>query len=535
MKNSNILKSASTVGFLTTISRILGYVRDAALAMVLGAGSSMDAFTIAFRIANLFRRFLGEGAMTAAFVPVFAEYREKHSQEELWKFVSKFFYTLAVILTGVVVLQIAFAPQLVGLMSPGFVKVPGKWELTIFLNRIMAPYVLFIGLAAVLMAVLNSMGSFAVSAANPIYFNVLVIFSAFSFSKLFDEPAVGISVGVLFGGVLQLLSQVPAAWKRGMRFIPSISFTHPAIKKISLLMVPGIIGIGIYQINLLVDSIMGSFLPEGSVSAIYYATRVVELVQGIFIVSFATVILTEMSRHAAQNNHEDMKETLTFSLRMVTFVSLPATIGLVVLAHPITQVLFEHGRFESGDTERAAFALLFYAIGIMFVAGARIVVQAFYAVQDTKTPVRCAFFSLIANIIGNAILMQPLKQGGIALSTSIAAAINFFQLLSIYQKRFGPVDWTSFRDSFARIVAASLSMAFACVLFLNVFRFSDHTRFLSRALALFGTIGMSLLVYFAVSLILKSKELAALKDSLSKGPKTMEEVAAASVEEADVE
>ncbi|MBI4388037.1 MAG: murein biosynthesis integral membrane protein MurJ [Candidatus Omnitrophica bacterium] len=509
MTHKGILKSAGTIGGLTTISRICGYFRDASLAIVLGAGGSMDAFTIAFRLANLFRRLLGEGAMMAAFVPVFAEYRANHSSEELWKFVSKFFYTLALVLVGVVTLQMVFSPTIVSIMSPGFMKVAGKWELTVFLNRLMAPYLFFVGLAAVLMAVLNSMKSYAVSAANPIFFNLMVIFSAFTLAKAFDDPAVGIAIGVLFGGVLQMLVQVPAAWQKGMRFVPSISFRHPAIQRISTLMIPGMVGIGIYQINLLVDSIMGSLLPEGSVSAIYYSNRVVELVQGIFIVSFATVILTEMSRHAAQKNEREMKETLSFSLRMVSFVTIPASLGLAILAQPITQVLFQHGNFNATDTERTAFALVFYAIGIFFVAGARIVVQAFYAIQDTKTPVRCAFVSLVVNLIGNWLLMHPLKQGGIALATSLAAAVNFFQLLSIYQKRFGLIDWEMYKDSFVRILTQSIAMAFSCTIFLKLFHFEKQEHLLGQALALFGTIGISLLVYLAFAMILKSKELAA--------------------------
>ena len=492
------------------VSRIFGYLRDASLAMILGAGNSMDAFTIAFRIANLFRRLLGEGAMTAAFVPVFAEYRENHSKEELWKFVCKFFYTLALILAGIVVLQVVFAPTIVSMMSPGFVKTPGKWELTVFLNRLMAPYIFFIGLAAVLMAVLNSMNSYAVSAANPIFFNIMVIFSAFTISKLFDDPAVGISIGVLFGGFLQMFVQIPSAWKKGMHFIPSVSFSHPAIRRISLLMAPGIVGIGIYQINLLVDSVMSSLLPEGSVSAIYYSNRVVELVQGIFIVSFATVILTEMSGHAAKKNYEKLRETLTFSLRMVSFITIPASVGLMMLAHPITQVLFQRGQFNAADTDRAAFALFFYAIGLVFVAGARIVVQGFYALQDTVTPVRAAFVSLIVNIIGNWVLMHPLKQGGIALATSLAAAVNFFQLLLVYQKKFGSLDWDALKDSLMRIAIQTAGMMITCTVFLRLFRFDEQKHLPGQALALFGTIGLSLLVYFGVALVLKSKEISAL-------------------------
>ncbi len=513
METRRFLKSTGTIGILTTVSRVFGYARDAVLAYVLGAGSSMDAFTIAYRLANLFRRLLAEGAMTAAFVPVFSEFREQHTEKDLWDFTSKFFYTLALVLCGIVALQIVFAPALVSVMAPGFIKDPQKWDLTVFLNRLMAPYLFFIGLAAVLMGVLNSMRSYAVSAANPIFFNLMVIFSAFTVSKCFDEPAIGISLGVLFGGFLQMFVQVPAVWKKGMRFIPSVSFNHPAIRKISLLMTPGMIGIGIYQINLLVDSIMSSFLPEGSVSSIYYSTRVVELVQGIFVVSFATVMLTEMSSLAAKKDHAQIKESLSFSLRMVAFVAIPASAGLIMLARPITQVLFEHGKFAAFDTERTAFALIFYAVGLFFVAGARIVVQAFYAVQDTATPVKCAFVSLVVNIAGNLILMHPLKQGGIALATSIAAAVNLLQLLLIYQKRCGALDWGPLKESLVRIGIQTFAMTIGSALFLNLLRFHEQKNGLLQAASLFGTIILALLVYLAVALLLKSRELGHLASS----------------------
>jgi len=506
-----LLKSAGKVGFLTGISRVLGYVRDAALAAVLGAGLGMDAFAIAFRIANLFRRLLGEGAMTASFVPVFTHFREEHSKEEVWEFACKFFYTLALILAALVVLQIIFAPFIVHVMSPGFAQIEGKWELTIFLNRLMAPYLFFVGLSAVLMAILNSLRSYAVSAANPIFFNLAVILSAFSISKLFHEPAIGIAIGVLFGGFLQMAVQIPQVRSKGMMFKPSISFSHPEIQKIGLLMGPGIIGIGIYQVNLLVDSIIGSLLPEGSVSALYYSNRVVELVQGIFIVSFATVILTEMSKHASQKNHEAMRDTLSFSLRMASFVAVPASFGLMVLAYPITQVLFQRGEFTAEDTARSAFALAFYAVGICSVAGARIMVQAFYAVRDTKTPVRSAFVCLFVNIAGNLLLMRPMQQGGIALATSLAAFVNFIQLLLVYEKRFGKLDWLSIRESLIKIASQTAALVLSCFFFLNLFHYSKDGYFLSNAFALFATIALSLLVYLGAAYLLNSNELAAFR------------------------
>jgi putative peptidoglycan lipid II flippase len=221
-----------------------------------------------------------------------------------------------------------------------------------------------------------------------------------------------------------------------------------------------------------------------------------------------------MSSQAAKKNQEEMKETLVFSLRMISFVTIPASVGLVVLAQPIVQVLFQHGRFMAADTERTAFALIFYAIGIFFIAGIRIMVPAFYAVQDTKTPVRCAFVSLIINIVGNLILMHPLKQGGIALATSIAAAVNFVQLLIYYQKRFGRLHWEELNDGLLRIGIQTVALGVACPVFLKLFRLNEQQHVTGQALVLFGTIGLSILIYLGIALLLKSKELGTLRNVL---------------------
>lgn len=521
-QRTNMLRSAGTIGGLTTVSRILGYLRDAALAMVLGAGFGMDAFTIGYRVANLFRRFLAEGAMTTAFVPVFSEFREKHSEKELWNFARTFFYTLGLWLTVIVALEIIFAPFITNLLAPGFREVAGKWELTIYLSRIMAPYLLFVGLASVLMAVLNSLKSYAVSAANPIFFNLAIIFAAFVLTHFFEEPTVAIAIGILIGGFFQMAVQIPSVIGKGMPFVPRVSLHHPAIRKIMKLMAPGVFGVGIYQINLVVDSVIGSFLPQGSVSFLYYANRVVELVQGIFIISFATVILTEMSAHAAARRHAEMRETLLFSLKMVSFVTVPASAALMVLARPITQVLFEHGEFSGWDTTQTAYALVFYAVGIFFVAGARIVVQAFYAVQDSKTPVIAAVVSLAVNIVCSIALVFPFKQGGIALATSIAAGVNFFQLLAAYRKRFGPLGLKQNLPSFGRVLLQTGVMIAACLIVLYAARYGQQTSLLGRAVVLFSSISVGLAVYGGSAAYFKSEELSYFFQSLTRRRKVSE-------------
>lgn len=509
-KELKILKSAGTVGLVTAFSRILGYFRDAALAWVLGASFGMDAFAVAYRLANLFRRLVAEGAMSAAFVPVFVQYRQERTQEELWEFARKFFYTLALVTSIIVLLEIIFAPLIVRLMAPGFFRVEGKWELTVLLTRLMAPYLIFVALTAFLMGILNSFGYFAVPALGPVFFNLVVILSAFLFAHWTTEPAVGISFGVLLGGVLQLISQLPLVVQKGMHFKIGFSFCHPTIRKVGLLLAPSVFGIGIVQINLLVDSLMASLLREGSVSQIYYADRVMELALGIFVISLTTVTLPQMAQSVAEKNIDELKRTMLFTLRAIAFIAIPATVGLFLLADPIVHVLFERGRFSSMDTERTAVALAYYALGLCFISAVKFLVSAFYALQDTKTPVKIAFVALVTNTILNWILMHPLKQGGIALATSLASILSFSLLLFTFQKRYGSLDWQKFRGSLVKISIASVSMGVLCLVMLRLFQFDVHQPFPWKVISLFGTIGIGILVYVGLALLLRMEELSFL-------------------------
>lgn len=501
-----ILKKAGSVGIMTAVSRVLGYFRDASLAWVLGAGLSMDAFAVAFRLANLFRRLVAEGAMSAAFVPVFVQFRTDHSKEELWQFARKFFYTLGLVTASIVVLEIALAPLIVRMMAPGFVHTAGKFELTVLLTRIMAPYLTFISLAAVLMGVLNSIGYFVIPALSPICYNLIIIAAALIFGRFSPEPVVGIAGAVLVGGFLQMFCQFPLAVKEGMNFKFGFSLRHEGIQKVGRLLLPSIFGIGIVQINLLVDSLMASLLREGSVSQLYYADRVMELVLGIFVISLTTVALPQMSKLAAEKKMDELKHTLLFSLRAVAFVAIPATVGLFFLADPITHVLFERGRFSALDTERTAIALAYYALGLFFISASKLLVSAFYALQDTKTPVKVAFCSLILNAILNWVLMHPLKQGGIALATSIAALFSVLQLIYLFQKKFGPFEWRAFWQTMTKILISSLAMGMACLVLLTLFQFNPGQALSWKLAALFGTIACGIVIYLALALILKAEE-----------------------------
>jgi len=498
------------------ISRVFGYVRDAALAGVLGAAFGMDAFTIAFRLANLFRRLVGEGSMTTAFIPVYTQYRKNHSDQESWQFVSTAFYTLGALLLCLVIATIFLSPLLVRVMAPGFYQIPGKFELTTFLNQLMAPFLLLIGLGSLLMGVLNAHGSFSISAFAPLMLNLSIIAATLGIAPHMSYPSVGVAYGVLLGGVLQFVVQLPAAIQKGMRLHFHFSLKHPAIQQMAKMLGPSLLGLGVVQLNLLVDSLIGSFLIEGSVSSLYYSSRVTELAIGVNAVAVATVILPALSEAAHDRNFPQMTKLLTFGLRQVAFIVIPAAIGLMVLAQPIITVLFEHGEFMPEDTIRTAGCLVLYASGLFFVGGLKVLAPASYALMDTKTPVKCAFIALLVNIVFNLILMKPLGVSGIALATAISAAVNFLLLYGLLRKQLQPINWKPFLSSMGRIVFSGMVMAGMAWGVMSLSRFDRLMSKWQQAGWLSVCVIVCALGYFLAMKVLRSPELNEWKNALAR-------------------
>ncbi|MBI4161585.1 MAG: murein biosynthesis integral membrane protein MurJ, partial [Acidobacteria bacterium] len=418
------LRSAGAMAGITLLSRITGYLRDLLQGYVLGAGPGSDAFVIAYRIPNLFRRLVGEGEMTAAFVPVFTRYLQGKDREEVWRFCGAAFYALSLVLVLIVLAGVIFAPLLVGLLASGFGADPGKWELTVALNRVMFPYLLCISLSALSMAILNSLGSFAYPALSPILLNLSIGAAALLLAPRMREPAFGFAVGVLAGGVLQFLYQVPVLARRGMDFTPRLEPGHPGVRMVGRLMLPGLFGAGVTQLNLVIDSQFASWLQPGSVSFLYYAVRVTELALGVFAVPVSTAVLPRLSAQAARGDAEAVRQTLAQAARLLGFITLPATVGLVLLRQEIVAVLFQRGRFGAADTVLTADALLYYSLGLVCYAGVKVFAPSFYAYQDTVTPVQVGVIVFLVHLGLNFLLIRPLRHGGLALSTSLSAALN---------------------------------------------------------------------------------------------------------------
>jgi len=507
-ENRSIAKAAGVVGASTFLSRILGFIRDVVVAKYFGAGVSADAFFVAFRIPNLLRRLLAEGALTVSFVPVFTEYLTKKSRRDALELANISFTVLSMILVFISILGIILSPLIVRIIAPGFIHAPEKLELTILLNRIMFPYIFFIGLTALCMGVLNSLRHFAAPALSPVLLNISMIITVLCFSWYFEQPVLSLAVGVIVGGVLQLIFQFPFLRSKGVLLRVNFNFSHPAVKRIGLLMLPAVFGVAAYQFNIFVSTIIASFLPEGSISYLYYADRLIEFPLGIFAVAVGTAVLPAMSRHAAMKNYEELKDSLSFALRLVLFLTIPAMVGLIVLRVPIISILFQRGEFDSQTTFLTANALLYYSLGLWAIAGGRIVVPTFYSLQDTKTPVKIAIITLFADVILSIILAFPLglRHGGIALAMSVSSAINIVLLLMFLRKRLGSIGARKILLSGLKVSISSAVMGIMVYLYCFRIPWDMVSGIKEKIFTLSGSIIIGAAVFFLCSYLLKSQE-----------------------------
>lgn len=462
-QNHAVARSAGTIGIATLVSRILGFIRDLVIARLFGIYIYAQAFVIAFRIPNLFRDLVAEGASNAAIVPVLSEYSHKRSREDFWDLANILLNLLLVVLSAITILGVIFSPWIVRLIAPGFIGSPDKLAATISLNRIIFPYILLIGLAAYAMAVLNSLKNFTVSAFAPCLLNISIIACAL----LWGEGTKGLASGVLIGGLLQLAIQIPVLYKKGFRPKFSLRFKHPGVTEVKRLMLPRLASSGIYQLNNFVDSIFGSLaavVGEGGVAVLYFAYRLIQFPIGIFSNAIAQAILPTFAVQALEDNRKELKDTLSWGLRAVFFVMLPMTGLFMVLAQPLIFTLFGGGRFDLNSGLLTSNALFFYSIGLCAYGGTKILQNCFFALKDTATPAKIAGITLLMNIVFNALLMFPLKIGGLALATSLSGIITFFILFFILSSRLEGLSERELLKSFLRIFAAALCMSATCFL-----------------------------------------------------------------------
>lgn len=505
-ENAKVAKAAGVVGISTMLSRIFGFIRDMVVARYFGAGMVTDAFFVAFRIPNLLRRLLAEGSLTVSFVPVFTEYLKVKSREEALELANVAFTVLSIILVAVSIIGVLLSPYIVALMAPGFMKTPDKFALTVLLTKIMFPYIFFISLVALCMGILNSLRHFAAPALSPVVLNISMIGAALFLRGFFSEPILALAIGVMIGGLLQLGMQIPALLSKGVRLRPDFQLRHPGVRRIGVLMIPAAFGAAVYQINIFISTLIASFLPGGSVSFLYYADRVVELPLGVFAIAIGTASLPSLSDQVSRGRFDEMRDTLSFSLRLILFIAIPASIALIALREPIISVLFQRGAFDNSSTVLTAQALLYYSLGLWAFSAIRVVISGFYSLQDTKTPVQVGIAALIINTLFSVALMFPLKHGGLALATSIATSFNVVTLYVILKKRIGGFLKNDFLDSAARIFVASLAMWVSFFLVELAFPWSNDASLYYKAVLLGATIVIGLGVFLVSSILLKSRE-----------------------------
>jgi putative peptidoglycan lipid II flippase len=457
-----VVRALGGIAGATLVSRVLGFVRDMVVARAFGAGPVTDAFFVAFRIPNILRRVLAEGALSTAMIPVFTDYVSTRERPDLVRMLRAVLGLALVALTVTTALGILAAPWVVRVIAPGFTSDPAQAELAVRLTRIMFPYLILVGLAAMATGVLNSHDRFFAGAIGSAVLNVGMIAAVLLLAGYVEPPIVSLAIGVLVGGLGQLLVQLPDLSACGLLLAPSAELRHPAVGRITRLLLPAVFGLAAVQVMVFVNTLLASLLPLGSISYLYYADRVMEFPLGVFGIALASASLPVMSRQAATGDHRALAGTLNFAMRLALYVSLPATVGLVMLRTPIVRVLFERGRFGPAETAATAEALAWYAAGLAAFAGSRIAAQTFYALGEAATAVRWGIVSIAANVVAALALMGPFGFAGLAGASSSCAGVNLIALLVVARARLGRLGGRALLSSACRTVLASLPVAGAC-------------------------------------------------------------------------
>jgi putative peptidoglycan lipid II flippase len=457
----NVARHAGVVVSATFASRILGYIRDMLIAWSFGAGLYTDAFIVAFRIPNLFRRLVGEGALGMAFIPVFQDHVKRRGRRQALDLAVVTFRRLALLLAIVVFFGVMASPAIVRGLAPGFATPGEAFHLAVNLTRIMFPYVLLVGLVAMSMGVLNALGHFSAPALAPLVLNIAMITAIVV--GVCEAPTMAaraqiLAAGVVVGGVLQCALQMPALRRHGLRLGSKTSLEPGVLGRFGRSALPVMLGGATYQINVLLGTLLASFLTAGSVSYLFYADRLVQFPLGIFAISAVTVMMPELARQAVAEQLDAMRQTFRQALLLVWFVIVPAMVGLIVLRDPIIALLFERGAFDSNSARLTADALLCYSTGLWAYAALRILLAMFYALQDPYGPLKAAGVCVAANLVIGFLLMQTMGHAGIALAAALAAMLNVFILLIMLRRRIGPIGGRQMLPAALRILGCAALM-----------------------------------------------------------------------------
>jgi len=457
----SLLKSLSTVGGYTLMSRILGFVRDLVLAQVFGASAQTDAFFVAFKIPNFLRRLFAEGAFATAFVPVLTEYRTQREYRELRDFVDHIAGSLGLVLLVVSLVGVIAAPMLVSVFAFGWVLdgETGKLALAAEMLRLTFPYLFFISLTAFAGGILNAHDRFAIPAFTPVLLNLCLISAALWLAPIMEQGIVALAWGVLIAGITQFTFQIPFLAQIKLLPRPRPGFHDPGVRRVLKLMIPALFAVSVTQINLLLDTMLASFLATGSISWLYYSDRLMEFPLGILGVGLATVILPRLSRRQAEAAPEAFSHTLDWGLRMTLVFGIPAAVGLMMLAGPMIATLFQSDAFDARDVAMAERSLMAYSLGLQAFILIKVLAPGFYARQDTRTPVKIGIIAMLANMVFNLALIFPLQHAGLALATSLSAYLNAFLLLRNLRREKAYLPAAGWARLGLQVGAAALLMA----------------------------------------------------------------------------
>jgi putative peptidoglycan lipid II flippase len=463
MSAGRIARSTGTVAAATGVSRALGFVRDLLLAGLFGTGLQAQAFVVAFRLPNLLRDLVGEGAVTSAFVPVLSSYRARGHTEAFWRMSQALLSRLVVVLCAISVLGVLAAPIVVRLVAPGFIGDPDAFALTVRLTRLLFPLITLVGLWAYFMGLLNSLHHFTAPALGPALLNLAMIVACLWFVPVTSPGVLAVAIGVLIGGALQLAIQVPVAVRLGFRW--RWRWAHPGASQTLRLLGPRTVGSAVYQANVLIHTALATLaavVGQGAVAALYFANRLVQLPLALFGTASAQASLPSLAEQAARGDHDAFGSTVLAVLRMIGFIMVPSAVGLAVLAVPIVQTLFERGAFDHRSTMMTAQALACYALGLWAYAVSKVLTGAFYALHDTWTPVRLASEAMAVNVVLSLALMWPLKVSGLALAAALATTLNAVRLLRSLERRLKRPLLAPLRQPLARVMRASALMGAGC-------------------------------------------------------------------------
>ncbi len=528
-KGENVMRSAGIVSAAVFLSRITGLLREMVMARLFGAGQSYDAFLLGFRIPNLTRDLFAEGALSSAFVPVFTQYlatKGKREAAELSKLVAT---ALLMVVGGLCVLGIIFSPQLVWLLASGFARVPGKFELAVSLTRVMFPFLLLVALSAQAMGILNAMNQFGVPALSSTFFNMGSVLFGLTFGYTVGRwmgvsLVMSMAFGVVFGGAVQWLFQVPSLYRAGITYWPRINFAHPGLRNILRLMGPAILGNAAVQINVLVNTNFASSITDaaghvinGPVSWLSYAFRFMQLPLGLFGVAIASATLPAISRSAALQQMDEFRLTLSRSLGMVLLLTIPSSVGLAVLGPSMIGAVYQWGKFKASDTHQTAMALACYAVGLAGYSAIKILAPAFYALNDARTPMLVSLVSILVNLgmASTMVKLAGLGHLGLALSTSAVALFGSMALFLLLRKRIERMHGRALALSVVKILCASAAMGVVCYFSSREVHQILGMRKIGQIVDLAVSIPAGGLVYYGVCRVLRVAELEAAWSALA--------------------